>query len=127
MPAFGFRGLRSNLRREASAALADPNAPFCLEPSPRDGRATFPAMPPEVLQRLAWNGIPVDMGNLFTVHKGKRGARATLFSHPFGWELRLLLGARAEVVQTHVCRSQDEVLSTADGWKERLLQEGWSA
>jgi hypothetical protein len=41
-------------------------------------------MPSEILQRLTWAGTPVDLGNLFVVHKGTFAARAALFSHLFG-------------------------------------------
>ena len=31
--------------------------------------------------------------------------------------MRLLIGTQAEVVQTQVCRTQDDVLATGDQWK----------
>jgi hypothetical protein len=44
-------------------------------------------------------------------------------SHQFGWELRL--GAGGQLLQSHVCRSQDEVLTTAESWKAAMLEKGW--
>jgi hypothetical protein len=49
-------------------------------------------MPPDVLQRFAWTGSSVDLGDLFVLPKGTRVVRGALFSHQFGWELRLLIG-----------------------------------
>lgn len=82
-------------------------------------------MPTEVLQRLTWNGTPKELGDLFGLHKNRRTARAAIYSHVFGWEARLLVGSQLEVVQTQVCRSQDEVLSTGEEWKAAMLENGW--
>ena len=82
-------------------------------------------MPLEVLQRFTWNGAPREIGDLFRLHKNRREARAVIFSHVFGWEVRLLVGSQLEVVQTQVCRTQDEVLSTGDQWKAAMIEKGW--
>ena len=37
-----------------------------------------------------------------------------------------MIGAQLEVVQTHVCRSQDEVLQTSEQWKEAMIEKGWA-
>jgi hypothetical protein len=79
----------------------------------------------EVLQRLAWNGTPKELGDLFRLEKNRREARAVLYSHQFGWEVRLLVGHQTEPVQTQVCRSQEEVLTTGETWKAALLAEDW--
>ena len=57
-------------------------------------------MPPEVLQRLTWNGTPKDLDELFVLHKGSnhRIARCQLMTHVLGWECRLLIGK--ELVQS---------------------------
>ena len=60
----------------------------------------------EVLQRLTWNGTPKEIGDLFRVTKNRRKARAVIFSHQFGWELRLEVG---ELFRTQVCRSPEEI------------------
>jgi hypothetical protein len=73
---------------------------------------------PEVLQRPNWHGKPVELGELFILKKNRREATCRLRSHQFGWELRLFIG-RDEIVQTQVCRSQDEVLTTGAEWKPR--------
>ncbi len=49
-----------------------------------------------------------------------------LYSHEFGWEVRLVIGTQLQVVQTQVCRSQDDVLDTADRWKAAMMQKAWA-
>ena len=79
----------------------------------------------QVLQRLNWTGTPYIIGDLFVAHKNRRRARASLQSHQFGWEVRLLVGSHDEVVRTQVCRSQEKVFSTGEQWKAALIAEGW--
>ena len=67
------------------------------------------------------------MGDLFRLTKNPLEAGAALFSHQFGWEVRLLVGRQFEVVQSQVCRTQDEVLTTGEEWKAAMLEQGWSA
>jgi hypothetical protein len=75
-------------------------------------------MPLQVLQRLNWDGTPIELGNLFGLQKNRREARAALFTHQFGWEVRLLIDAQLKVVQTHVRRNQQEVLTTGAAMEE---------
>jgi hypothetical protein len=84
-------------------------------------------MPIEVLQRLTWNGTPKELGDLFRLTKNRREARAALYSHQFGWEVRLLVGRQQEPVRTQVCKSQDDVLTTGETWKASMMREGWNA
>ena len=49
-----------------------------------------------------------------------------LFTHQLGWEVRLLVGSQLEVVQTQVCRDQEEVLRTREQWKAAMIEKGWS-
>ena len=79
----------------------------------------------EVLQRFTWNGTPKEVGDLFRVTKNRHKARAVIFSHQFGWEVRLLIGSEEELVSSHVCRRQDEVLSTGEQWKAAMIEKGW--
>ena len=79
-----------------------------------------------VLQRPDWHGSPIDLGELFIVKKNGRQATCKLRSHQFGWELLLFVGAQIEVVQTQVCRSQDEVADTGEQWKRAMMEKGWS-
>jgi hypothetical protein len=61
----------------------------------------------QVLQRPDSHGTPIQFGAPFILKKNRREAKALLFSHVFGWEVRLVIGAQPEVVQmyrdTEVC------------------------
>jgi hypothetical protein len=74
----------------------------------------------EVLQRGTWNGTPREIGDLFRVTKNRRKARAVIFSHQFGWEVRLLVGSQEELVSSQVCRTREEVLSTGGRRKAEM-------
>jgi hypothetical protein len=80
-----------------------------------------------VLQRPDWHGSPIELGELFIVKKNGREATCKLRSHQFGWELLLFVGRQLEVVQSQVCRSQNEVLTTGEQWKAAMTAKGWSA
>ena len=54
--------------------------------------------------RDVWNGHPVALGIAWTLKKRDHVAQCVLFSHQFGWELRLEVG---ELFRTQVCRSTD--------------------
>ena len=79
----------------------------------------------EVLQRFTGNGTPKEISDLFRVTKNRRKARAVIFSHQFGWEVRLLVGSQEELPSSQVCRTQDEVLSTGEQWKAAKVEKGW--
>jgi hypothetical protein len=91
-------------------------------------RATIPSpMLLQVLQRPDWHGTPIELGDLFRLQKNRREARAALFTHQLGWEVRLFVGSQLEVVQTQVCRDQEEVLRTGEQWKAAMIEKGWAA
>jgi hypothetical protein len=79
----------------------------------------------DVLQRPDWYGSPIELGELFILTKDRRTARCNLRSHQFGWELRRFIGSQDDVVQTQVCRSQEEVLTTGEQWKAAMIEKGW--
>jgi len=80
----------------------------------------------QVLQRPDWHGTPIELGDLFRLQKNRREARAALFTHQLGWEVRLLVGSQLEVVQTQVCRDQDDVLTAGEMWKTAMVEKGWA-
>jgi hypothetical protein len=80
-----------------------------------------------ILQRPQWHGTPVDLGELFVLHKNGREAKCLLWTHLFGWELRLVIGSRLEVLQIQVCRTQEEGLTTGEHWKAAMIAKGWTA
>jgi hypothetical protein len=62
---------------------------------------------------------------LFIVKKNRRQAKCLICSHQLGWELRPVIGSQLEIVQTQVCRSQEDVLTTGEQWKAGMLENGW--
>ena len=86
-------------------------------------------MPSEDLQREHWSGHPAPLGTGWTLHKsvcGKaREAVCELWSHQFGWELRLVIDGGI-LQRSHVCRSTEEVLDTEEQWKAAMAGKGWA-
>jgi hypothetical protein len=80
----------------------------------------------DVPQRSQWYGSPVHLGELFMVRKNNVEARCILRSHQFGWELCLQMGLNRDFLQTKVCRTEDEVLTTGEQWKSAMIAKGWS-
>ena len=79
----------------------------------------------QVLQRPDWRGSPLHLGELFLVRKNNVEARCLLRSHQFGWETCLQIGISREFVQTKVCRSQNDVVTTGEQWKAAMIEKGW--
>ena len=76
-----------------------------------------------VLQRPDWTGEPVRLGPMWTLAKGRRTATCELWTHQLGWELKLASGAT--LLQSQVCRAQDDVLDTHEAWKAAMRAKGW--
>ena len=83
-------------------------------------------MPLQVLQRADWHGTPHEMGELFVLHKNRREAKAVLLTHQLGWEVRLMIGTQLEVVQTKVCRTQEQVFDVGEEWKKGQRKKEWN-
>lgn len=79
-----------------------------------------------ILQRPFWTGEPRDLGELFTLEKRGRKAVCKLVTHQLGWECRLFIGSQEEVVQTQVCRTEEDVLRTSEKWKAALRETEWA-
>ena len=47
-----------------------------------------------------------------------------VWTNPFGWEVRLLMGGNGSPVIT-VARSSSEMLQTVEQWRAVLLERGW--
>lgn len=77
---------------------------------------------------MTWSGTPISLGTWWTVSKGARELRCQMYSHPFGWELRLegSGGASDIFARTQVCRNDDEVLTTVEGWLRALTDNDWA-
>jgi hypothetical protein len=63
-----------------------------------------------------WRGQPVDCGDAWVLRKNGRVARCNLVTHPFGWELRLMV---PHLLHSQVCGSADEIVSVQQVWSER--------
>ena len=75
------------------------------------------------------SGHSVWPGNGWTLHKsvcGKaREAVCGLWSHQFGWELRLMIDGGI-IQRSQVCRSNEEVLDTQEQWNAAMVGKGWN-
>jgi hypothetical protein len=78
-----------------------------------------------ISQRTFWNGPPESLRELFTATntRGSR-ARCVLWSHPFGWELRL--DVNGSLIRLQVMRSLDDLTTTADEWKQAMTENDWT-
>jgi hypothetical protein len=56
------------------------------------------------------------------MRKGDKVARCELWSHQFGWELRLMT---TDLRRSQVCRSSEEILNTHEAWRAAMLEKGW--
>jgi hypothetical protein len=81
----------------------------------------------DVLQRPIWSGVPIKGDDFFVVRKRKGDtehvAVCQVWSHVFGWELRLLVNK--ELHQSQVCGIGQNMIDTAEAWKIALLEKGW--
>ena len=75
------------------------------------------------------NGPGDKLPDVFSLTKpqGNRVLTAVceLWTHPFGWELRLMVDGEG-VRPSSVVRSAQEIRTTADMWRSSLLEKGWS-
>ena len=76
-----------------------------------------------VSQRSDWYGEQQQLSPAWTLRKGSKAAKCAVWSHQFGWELRLIAGP--ELVQSQVCRSETELIETQEQWKAAILEKGW--
>ena len=75
------------------------------------------------------NGPADRLPDVFSLTKpqGNRVLTAVceLWTHPFGWELRLMVDGEGRRASS-VVRSAQEIRTTADMWRSSLLEKGWS-
>ena len=77
----------------------------------------------QVLQPLDWDGQPKRQAEWFRLTKGTRQAVCTMYSHQFGWEMWLEIDG--DLIQSHVCRDQEEVFSTWEKWQAAMKEKDW--
>ena len=76
--------------------------------------------------REFWTGTPEQLSAAWTLRKGRKTAEcAVVWSHEFGWEIRLLIGR--ELVRSQVVRSNQELTDVATAWRAAMLEKGWQA
>ena len=79
-------------------------------------------------QREIWNGPPERLPDAFrlTKPKGDRvlSAVCEVWTHPSGWELRLIIGGH-RMQMTSVVQSDREMHATVETWKAAMLKKGW--
>ena len=80
----------------------------------------------DVVPPSNWDGSSRELGELFVMRRGRRETRCKVFSHQCGWELRLVMGVRADVMLNKICGSRDDVLRTGEQWKTALVDKGWA-
>jgi hypothetical protein len=61
---------------------------------------------------------------MWTLAKGRRTAVCELWTNLLGWELKLASGAT--LLQSQVCRTQDDVLDAHEAWKVAMRSKGGS-
>jgi hypothetical protein len=60
----------------------------------------------------------------WTLTKGWKTAACVVWSHQFGFELRLTIGE--ELRQSQVCRTQEDLINYQDTWRAGLKVKGWT-
>jgi hypothetical protein len=82
----------------------------------------------QVPQREFWNGPPGRLPDAFGLSKPKGDhtltAACETWTHPLGWELRLMIGGHG-MHMTSVVRSSGEMHATVETWKAAMLEKGW--
>ena len=73
-------------------------------------------------QRKFWSGNAVHLDDVWTLRKRNHVVQCKLFTHPFGWELRLEVG---ELFMTQVCKSDREIEDVFAAWKAAMILKGW--
>ena len=74
--------------------------------------APSPALVRPALLTAAW-----------TLQKGPRAARCTIWSHPLGFELRLLCSE--DLPRIKVCRTPEAMVRLQAAWRAALEARGW--
>jgi hypothetical protein len=79
-------------------------------------------------QREFWNGAPERLRDAFTMTKSKHGRLLTavceVWSHEFGWELKLMIEGYG-LQMSSVVRSAPEMMTTIDESQAAMSEKGW--
>jgi hypothetical protein len=95
---------------------------FLYKGLPATGERCYPT-DMQGLQRFPRDRSPQRAGELFRVPRAPGSCEPAvwcdLWSHPLGWEIRLF--AAGHLKQSHVCLTQEEVLTTMEAWKRQHI------
>lgn len=75
-------------------------------------------------QREHFNGAEL-LSPAWTLTKDGRSAVCTVWSHQFGFELRLAIDGD-ELPRTQVCPSHEDLIELQDTWRKALEARGWT-
>ncbi len=85
------------------------------------------AFPMTALQRPFWTGPPLKGEDVFTLRSHEenrlRVAVCEVWTHCFGWELRLFVDR--EPRRSRVCYDSEQLGETAQMWRAALVARGW--
>jgi hypothetical protein len=76
------------------------------------------------------NGVSAGDLKLVTVFvlerhsSARRRAVCERWTHPHGWELRLLINQ--QLARCTVCYSETECTDTAEAWRQEMVNSGWA-
>lgn len=73
--------------------------------------------------RAIWNDKPEQLAPAWTLTKDRKIAVCEVWSHAFGWEIKL--GVAGSMIRTQVCRTATEMLETFDQWRAEMRKAGW--
>lgn len=74
-------------------------------------------------QREHWSD-PERLSPSWTLSKGGTTAECVVWSHQFGFELRVTVGA--DLVQSQVCRTQQDLIRVQETWRAAYEAKGWA-
>jgi hypothetical protein len=80
-------------------------------------------VPPLILRREFFTQ-PERLSPAWTLTKSNKTTTCEVWSHVLGFELRALVSA--ELVQSQVCKSQDEMIRVQEEWRAAFEAKGWS-
>lgn len=75
-------------------------------------------------QREHFNGAE-QLSPAWTLTKGRKIAVCTVWSHQFGFELRLVLSGDS-LPRTQVCTTHEDLIALQEEWRAALEGVGWT-
>lgn len=75
-------------------------------------------------QREHFNGAEL-LSPAWTLRKGTKTAACTVWSHQFGFELRLVVAGDA-LPRTQVCTTHEDLVALQEQWRKALEAKGWA-